>query len=47
MATQDTLLAVATDSISILRVLGYHNEANILQNRINMIMGWKDEPRIN
>lgn len=38
---QDSLLAILTDAITGFRYLGQHDVANTLENRMNILMGWK------
>ena len=44
---QDTLLSVASDAIKIIKTMGRKDVADILQNRIDAIMGWNHEQGIN
>jgi len=38
---QDSLIAILTDAITCLRYAGYNDAANTLENRMNILMGWK------
>lgn len=42
---QDSILAVATDAISIISAMGRNDVSNILLERINTIMGWSNEQK--
>jgi len=44
---QDTLLAICSDSIEIIAAMGRKDVADILQNRVNTLMGWNNEQRPN
>jgi len=44
---QDTLLAVASDAIKIINTMGRKDVGDILQKRIEAIMGWNNEQRFN
>ena len=44
---QDTLLAICSDSIRIITAMGRKDVADILQNRVNTLMGWNNEQRPN
>ena len=42
---QDTLLSVCSDAIRIIETMGRKDVADILQTRIDAIMGWNNEQR--
>jgi len=40
---KDSIMAVATDAISIISAMGRNDVSKILLERINTIMGWDNE----
>lgn len=38
---QDTLLAIVKDSIAIIETMGRPDVADLLQKRVDRLMGWK------
>jgi len=40
---KDSIMAVATDSMSIISAMGRNDVSKILLERINTIMGWDNE----